>query len=45
MRPAKGRLKPSPSTHALSHFPQRSMNRAGLLGYAGGANDNTIVAL
>src|SRR5581483_9916043 len=27
------------------YFPQRSMNKAGLLGYAGGANDNTIVAL
>src|SRR6201981_1264498 len=27
------------------YFPQRSMNKAGLLGYAGGANDNLIVAL
>src|SRR6202140_3013182 len=27
------------------YFPQRSMNRAGLLGYAGGANNNLIVAL
>src|SRR5581483_3056546 len=27
------------------YFPQRSMNKGGLLGYAGGANDNTIVAL
>jgi 4-hydroxy-2-oxoheptanedioate aldolase len=27
------------------YFPQRSMNKAGLLGYAGGANENTIVAL
>jgi len=27
------------------YFPQRSMNKAGLLGYAGAANDNTIVAL
>ena len=27
------------------YFPQRSMNREGLLGYAGGANDNVIVAL
>ncbi len=27
------------------YFPQRSMNRAGLLGYAGSANDNVIVAL
>lgn len=27
------------------YFPQRSMNRAGLLGYAGAANDNVILAL
>ena len=27
------------------YFPQRSMNKLGLLGYAGGANDNVIVAL
>jgi len=27
------------------YFPQRSMNRAGLLGYAGAANDNIILAL
>src|SRR6201993_3729576 len=27
------------------YFPQRSMNKHGLLGYAGGANDNVIVAL
>src|ERR1700722_6364064 len=27
------------------YFPQRSMNKGGLLGYAGGANDNVIVAL
>ena len=27
------------------YFPQRSMNREGLLGYAGGANTNVIVAL
>jgi 4-hydroxy-2-oxoheptanedioate aldolase len=27
------------------YFPQRSMNRAGLLGYAGAANENVIVAL
>jgi 4-hydroxy-2-oxoheptanedioate aldolase len=27
------------------YFPQRSMNRDGLLGYAGGANNNVIVAL
>ena len=27
------------------YFPQRSMNKAGLLGYAGSANQNTIVAM
>jgi 4-hydroxy-2-oxoheptanedioate aldolase len=27
------------------YFPQRSMNKGGLLGYAGAANENTIVAL
>lgn len=27
------------------YFPQRSMNKKGLLGYAGAANDNTVVAL
>ena len=27
------------------YFPQRSMDKAGLLGYAGAANDNIIVAL
>jgi 4-hydroxy-2-oxoheptanedioate aldolase len=27
------------------YFPQRSMNKGGLLGYAGGANENTLVAL
>ncbi len=27
------------------YFPQRSMNKLGLLGYAGGANDNVILAL
>src|SRR3954452_8162296 len=27
------------------YFPQRSTNKAGLLGYAGAANSNTIVAL
>src|SRR5678815_5475692 len=27
------------------YFPQRSMNKAGLLGYAGSANDNVIKAL
>ena len=27
------------------YFPQRSMNKGGLLGYAGGANSNTILAL
>src|SRR5450755_4248588 len=27
------------------YFPQRSMNKDGLLGYAGGANNNIVVAL
>ena len=27
------------------YFPQRSMNKAGLLGYAGSSNDNVIIAL
>lgn len=35
---------PTAGTRSV-YFPQRSMNRAGLLGYAGGANDNVIVAL
>jgi 4-hydroxy-2-oxoheptanedioate aldolase len=35
---------PTAGTRSV-YFPQRSMNKAGLLGYAGGANDNTIVAL
>jgi 4-hydroxy-2-oxoheptanedioate aldolase len=35
---------PTAGTRSV-YFPQRSMNRAGLLGYAGAANANTIVAL
>ena len=35
---------PTSGTRSV-YFPQRSMNRAGLLGYAGAANDNVIVAL
>lgn len=35
---------PTAGTRSV-YFPQRSMNRAGLLGYAGAANENTIVAL
>src|SRR5688500_17876412 len=35
---------PTAGTRSV-YFPQRSMNRAGLLGYAGAANDNGIVAL
>src|SRR5712692_1994169 len=35
---------PTAGTRSV-YFPQRSMNKAGLLGYAGGANANTIVAL
>jgi 4-hydroxy-2-oxoheptanedioate aldolase len=35
---------PTEGTRSV-YFPQRSMNRAGLLGYAGAANQNVIVAL
>jgi len=35
---------PTAGTRSV-YFPQRSMNREGLLGYAGAANDNVIVAL
>jgi len=35
---------PTAGTRSV-YFPQRSMNRAGLLGYAGNANSNLIVAL
>src|SRR5579871_1254103 len=35
---------PTAGTRSV-YFPQRSTNKAGLLGYAGAANDNTIVAL
>ncbi|MBK9167915.1 MAG: hypothetical protein IPM24_10670 [Bryobacterales bacterium] len=35
---------PTAGTRSV-YFPQRSMNKAGLLGYAGAANDNTVVAL
>ena len=35
---------PTAGTRSV-YFPQRSMNRAGLLGYAGTANDNVILAL
>src|ERR1700716_1309927 len=35
---------PTAGTRSV-YFPQRSMNKGGLLGYAGGANENTIVAL
>ena len=37
-------LYPSGGTRSV-YFPQRSMNKAGLLGYAGGANGNVIIAL
>jgi len=37
-------LPPIKGTRSV-YFPQRSMNANGLLGYAGAANDNTIVAL
>jgi len=35
---------PTAGTRSV-YFPQRSMNKAGLLGYAGNANNNNIVAL
>ena len=35
---------PTAGTRSV-YFPQRSMNKAGLLGYAGAANSNVIVAL
>src|SRR5690242_4225720 len=35
---------PTAGTRSV-YFPQRSMNRAGLLGYAGAANENVMVAL
>src|SRR3989449_4811157 len=35
---------PTAGTRSV-YFPQRSMNQKGLLGYAGAANDNVIVAL
>ena len=35
---------PTAGTRSV-YFPQRSMNKAGLLGYAGKANENNIVAL
>src|SRR6267154_1148306 len=35
---------PTAGTRSV-YFPQRSMNKAGLLGYAGSANENIIVAL
>ena len=37
-------LYPTAGTRSV-YFPQRSMNKKGLLGYAGAANSNTIVAL
>lgn len=35
---------PTAGTRSV-YFPQRSMNKAGLLGYAGAANDNVMIAL
>src|SRR5882757_10881402 len=35
---------PTAGTRSV-YFPQRSMNKAGLLGYAGNANNNLMVAL
>jgi 4-hydroxy-2-oxoheptanedioate aldolase len=37
-------LYPTAGTRSV-YFPQRSMNKAGLLGYAGVQNDNVIIAL
>ena len=37
-------LYPTTGTRSV-YFPQRSMNKAGLLGYAGVQNDNVIIAL
>jgi len=37
-------LYPTAGTRSV-YFPQRSMNKKGLLGYAGGWNENAIVAL
>ena len=37
-------LYPTAGTRSV-YFPQRSMNKLGLLGYAGGSNKNTIMAL
>jgi 4-hydroxy-2-oxoheptanedioate aldolase len=37
-------LYPTAGTRSV-YFPQRSMNKKGLLGYAGASNDNVIVAL
>jgi 4-hydroxy-2-oxoheptanedioate aldolase len=37
-------LPPIKGTRSV-YFPQRSMNAAGLLGYAGASNDNAIIAL
>eukprot|EP01052_Picozoa_sp_SAG31_P038828 SAG31_NODE_5261_length_2644_cov_2.116306_4_plen_78_part_00 len=35
---------PTAGTRSV-YFPQRCMNEAGLLGYAGSANENVIIAL
>ena len=37
-------LYPTAGTRSV-YFPQKSMNKEGLLGYAGAANDNVVVAL
>ena len=43
-RPSAAARYPTAGTRSV-YFPQRSMNKDGLLGYAGAANDNVIVAL
>jgi 4-hydroxy-2-oxoheptanedioate aldolase len=37
-------LYPTAGTRSV-YFPQRSMNKKGLLGYAGNHNDNVVIAL
>ena len=41
---AHGMARPTAGTRSV-YFPQRSTNKAGLLGYVGKANENIIVAL
>eukprot|EP01050_Picozoa_sp_SAG11_P015564 SAG11_NODE_2031_length_3901_cov_3.995792_2_plen_609_part_00 len=43
--PSAGALGPRMEGTRSVYFPQRSMNKAGLLGYAGAQNDNVLIAL